>query len=80
MKLRFRQDGPYVLDLPEGSTFRYNGEERRLLRAKLALCRCGGSQDKPFCDGSHKRLGFRAEEGALLIDELPDIVPGGLEP
>ena len=27
----------------------------------VALCRCGQSADKPFCDGTHKRVGFEAE-------------------
>jgi len=27
----------------------------------IALCRCGHSQTKPFCDKSHKRVGFKAE-------------------
>ena len=27
----------------------------------IALCRCGKSKRKPFCDGTHKLVGFRAE-------------------
>jgi uncharacterized Fe-S cluster protein YjdI len=36
----------------DGNVFRHD--------TRLALCRCGASENKPFCDNSHRRIGFRA--------------------
>jgi CDGSH-type Zn-finger protein len=43
--------GVRVLDA--GGNVLYEGE-------RAALCRCGGSSNKPFCDGTHRTNGFRA--------------------
>ncbi len=43
----------------EGELEIYNAEGVLVFRGnKTFLCRCGGSQNKPFCDGSHARIGF----------------------
>ncbi len=36
----------------------YKGEEKVLEQPKVFLCRCGQSANKPFCDGTHKKIGF----------------------
>ncbi|HEX6586103.1 MAG TPA: CDGSH iron-sulfur domain-containing protein [Solirubrobacterales bacterium] len=52
-------DGPYLLR----GEFRLTtpgGEEIDPRRKTVALCRCGASRRKPFCDGTHKLIGFKA--------------------
>ena len=46
-------DGPCVVRSPSGDVLK-EGE-------KTALCRCGHSANKPFCDGAHKAAGLEAE-------------------
>jgi CDGSH-type Zn-finger protein len=36
------------------------GQELHYRRKPIALCRCGKSRLRPFCDGTHKLIGFRA--------------------
>lgn len=50
-------DGPLLLS---GNVTLFAGSGRPAWRGdNLALCRCGASRNKPFCDGSHKAAGFR---------------------
>ncbi len=67
ISIRFRENGAIVIDLPAGDPFQLNGQAQTLERAKLVLCRCGHSERKPLCDGSHKRAGFTAPAARLAI-------------
>lgn len=53
-------NGPYLVT----GTVRIldkSGNEVRAPSNPIALCRCGQSSSKPFCDGTHKRVGFVSE-------------------
>ena len=53
-------NGPLLV---EGNLEVVTGTGRMVLRTrKAAFCRCGASANKPFCDGSHARVGFRSEQ------------------
>ena len=54
--IRLRRNGPYVIDDENVRVVDWNGQEYRVERRPIALCRCGASRTKPFCDGTHKSL------------------------
>ena len=61
--IRTRKNGPLVIDGPF-TLVDQDGNPYALPTDKplVALCRCGQSAKKPFCDGAHKSCGFTAEE------------------
>jgi CDGSH-type Zn-finger protein len=56
------RDGPYLIR-GDFTLTDQEGEEIDPRRRTVALCRCGRSAIKPFCDGTHKTIGFRAPSG-----------------
>ena len=67
-KITALDNGPYLV---RGPVFLLDaeGNEFRAERATVALCRCGASANKPFCDGTHAKIGFRAQDRAVQLQE-----------
>jgi len=61
-----RIEGDFEIVDPTGAPFGLAG------RTAITLCRCGQSQNKPFCDGSHNRVGFT---DTCVARELPPPKP-----
>jgi len=68
VEIKVRDNGPYKVTGPvtiidaDGNEFELPDDGR-----PVALCRCGGSSTKPFCDTTHKRNGFDACERAQRL-------------
>ncbi len=65
VKISARPNGPYLV---QGDVDLYDAAGNKVdvaPGATIALCRCGGSATKPFCDGTHTRIGFKAAEAAV---------------
>ena len=62
------RDGPLLVRGPFVLTDQ-DGTEIETHQGTIALCRCGRSRRKPFCDGMHKAVGFRAPSGAAEGDD-----------
>jgi uncharacterized Fe-S cluster protein YjdI/CDGSH-type Zn-finger protein len=61
VKIKVMKNGPLLVD---GDTILMNREgKEESVKGPLALCRCGSSENKPFCDGTHSKIGF--------IDSVP---------
>jgi CDGSH-type Zn-finger protein len=66
VEIKTRLNGPYRVQGPvriidaDGNEFDLSDKGE-----VIALCRCGGSTTKPFCDGTHSKIGFQAAERAV---------------
>ena len=76
VKITVRKNGPYRVEGVEGSVELVDADGNKYdLTGKPAfsLCRCGGSVNKPFCDGTHSKVGFQGAELAVKKAEgTPD--------
>lgn len=75
-EIRVTKDGPYLVsgDLPlaktsigtnaDGESVRWEWGDEYPEQPQYALCRCGASASKPYCDGTHTRSGFDGTETA----------------
>lgn len=74
--ITIRENGPYLVRGPvrlldsDGVTYQLSG-------TAIALCRCGASTTKPFCDGTHSRIGFEAAERAVADERRSSRRPSG---
>lgn len=62
-KITVKANGPYLVsdvEIVDETGARFPTEAGK----PVALCRCGASQRKPFCDGTHMKIGFKAPETA----------------
>ena len=71
VKITLRPNGPYRVEAPEGTIelVDANGTRYDLTgKPAFSLCRCGASTNKPFCDGTHSKIGFMAAEAAVKAE------------
>ena len=57
------KNGPYIVS-GEVELIDVDGNKFPVEK-RMALCRCGASTEKPFCDGTHSKIGFKAAEKAV---------------
>lgn len=70
IRITAKHNGPFRLegDLSQVELVDADGNKYDLTgKTGVSLCRCGGSTNKPFCDGHHSKIGFQAAERAVQI-------------
>ena len=72
VNITVRKNGPYRVEAPEGSVELVDADGNKYAltgKPAFSLCRCGASVNKPFCDGTHSKMGFQAAEAAVKKSE-----------
>ena len=66
--IKARANGPYKVEGPVRVVDAEGREFAIPVGETIALCRCGRSRTKPFCDKSHRRVGFVADDCAPRVE------------
>jgi CDGSH-type Zn-finger protein len=67
VKVTVRPNGPFRVEGPIKLVDAEGGEWNLTGKPAISLCRCGASANKPFCDGSHNKIGFQSTEIAPSV-------------
>jgi len=67
IEIKASNNGPYVIS-GSATYVDADGNEQTTPGKAIALCRCGQSGNKPFCDGSHNKANFGAQEVTLHLE------------
>jgi CDGSH-type Zn-finger protein len=67
MKIKAAENGPYLIEVNQAKLIK-DGNEEILTQKIIALCRCGQTSKKPFCDGTHKKCEFKGEIVEIIIE------------
>ena len=59
------KNGPYMVEGDDVTAVDWNNQAYAVAKRPFYLCRCGASTNKPFCDGTHSKVGFKAAEDAV---------------
>lgn len=69
VEIKVRADGPYKVTGPVRVVDADGVEFQLPAGTSIVLCRCGHSRTKPFCDKSHRRVGFEADDSAPRVTD-----------
>ena len=73
--IKVRQNGSLLVEGEDVKLIDWNGVEYYVPKKPFALCRCGGSKEKPFCDSSHKECAMGETQAAPGPKQPPTEVP-----
>jgi CDGSH-type Zn-finger protein len=71
VEVNARENGPYLIS-GSGILVDADGNEVKIEGKMVALCRCGSSENKPFCDGAHRKKGFEAAGVMVRVVEAAE--------
>ena len=72
VRITLRPNGPYRVEAPPGEVEIIDVDGKQIdvsAKPAFSLCRCGASVNKPFCDGTHSKIGFQAAEAAVAAEK-----------